>query len=85
MNQSRLESVIETAADISTGFVIAWAAWMIAIPAIWPELATSATVGGGVTVVFTVISVIRKYFWRRFFANDLHLLVHAVIKKYWRN
>lgn len=77
-DQTWLETFIETSADIGTGFIIAYAAWMFLIPAIWPELETPATVGGGVTLVFTVISYCRKIFWRRFFANDFHLFVHML-------
>ena len=67
-------------ADIGSGFIIALLAWMLIVPLIYPELKTPATTGGGVTLIFTVISTTRKYFWRRFFANGFHLVVHALIK-----
>lgn len=82
-DQSRIESAIESATDLGTGFVIAWLSWLFIVPVFYPELKTSATVGGGVTIIFTVISLIRKYFWRRFFANGFHRVVHNLIKTVW--
>lgn len=67
MSQSRIESAIEASANIGSGFIIAWAAWVFIVPLIWPELATPASQGFWITVLFTFISFTRSYVWRRIF------------------
>ena len=70
MQQSKLETLVETTLNIASGFVIAWLVWMYWVPIFWPMHTSSAAVGFGLTMLFTVTSFIRSYLWRRFF-NDL--------------
>ena len=69
--QSKKHSALEIGLNYATGFVIAWAAWHWgAVPGIaW--LASRGVeeplMGLFVVSFFTVISVIRSYFWRRIF------------------
>ncbi len=69
MNQSKVETLVETTLNIGTGFIISWMVWMYLVPVFWPMHVSSAMVGFGLTSLFTVTSFIRSYFWRRFFNN----------------
>lgn len=81
MNQTKLESLAEQFVNIFFKFWVALACWMFFIPLVYPELETPATVGGGVTVIFTVLSIAQGYFWRRVF-NKIHLTkaIHEWVK-----
>lgn len=80
MKQSKLESSIESTANIASGFVISYFVWISIIEA-----------SGGiahvpepliVTCIFTVTSWLRSYIWRRFFNAGLHRLVHEGVNKW---
>lgn len=83
MSQTKLESLLEQGVNMFFKFWVALACWLWFIPLIWPELRTPATVGGGVTITFTILSIGQGYFWRRVF-NRIHLptLVHNVVQKF---
>lgn len=77
MNQSRMESIIEITLNYVSGFIIAYLVYeYVVIP--YPALLHSAF---WATMLFTVVSVIRSYIWRRFFNAGLHQLVHAFFKR----
>ena len=81
MDQSKLESGIESTANISSGFIISMFVWMLIVsPLIKMDVLTidSYLV---ITSIFTISSWLRSYFWRRFFANGLHQVVHTFIKE----
>lgn len=63
--QTRLESTIETFLNTFSGFVISFFANIIVLPMFgcYPTGAQSFWI----TVIFTVISIVRSYFWRRLF------------------
>jgi membrane protein implicated in regulation of membrane protease activity len=69
MTQTRAWSLIEASANTASGFVISWLVGMV----VYPLLGWSATAGQTATVVdiFTVISIVRSYLWRRAF-NRFH-------------
>lgn len=69
MSQSRLHSVAESLTSTAIGFVVSWAA----TPSILAAFGMKASVATafGITVIYTVISIIRGYFVRRLF-NRLH-------------
>lgn len=75
MNQSKLESVVEVFFNYLSGFLLAYLVydWVI-IPS--QDLKNSAF---AVTTIFTVVSVVRTYFWRRFFNANLHKLVRCAV------
>jgi len=75
MNQSKLESLIEVFFNYLSGFLLAYFVYaLIVIPTPW--LKDSAL---WVTTLFTLVSVIRTYLWRRFFNAGLHKVVHRVV------
>lgn len=71
MKQSRINSLIEQFFNIGTGFVLSCLIWAYVIkPAIEVgHLTIDDTLI--ITGIFTVVSVIRGYLWRRIF-NHLH-------------
>jgi membrane protein implicated in regulation of membrane protease activity len=78
MTQSKLESHIETAANMGSGMVVSWLVWMyIVAPLVNAGYVEVGPAGSAATVtcIFTVTSYIRSYVWRRFFNARLHRLL----------
>jgi len=65
--QSKTHSLIEVLANISTGFVISAFVQACIVPRIWPEVHTSFSQNMWITVLFTVVSIVRSYIFRRVF------------------
>jgi hypothetical protein len=63
--QSQFESLAETALNTGSGFAIAWLlyAWMLPLYG-YPVTGSQSF---QITAIFTLISVIRSYAWRRVF------------------
>lgn len=68
--QSKLESLVEQSLNVLSGLVISI---FIVQPIVWNyygvTLSTSQNIS--VAVIFTVISIIRGYFWRRLYNKKL--------------
>ena len=81
MDQTKLESKIEVAANYISGFLIAWLTWTLLRegPLTWGWLTVQN--GFAITSVFTVVSILRSYFWRRLFAVGLHRAVHQFVRR----
>lgn len=69
MSQNKKWSMIETVISVASGFVIAVVTQLI----MFPLFGVYVTIGANIqmTLIFTVISLIRGYYVRRFF-NWLH-------------
>lgn len=82
MEQTKIESKIEVAANYISGFLIAWLTWTLLRegPMTWGWIDNED--GFIITCVFTVVSVTRSYYWRRFFATGLHKIVHQFVRKW---
>lgn len=80
MTQSKLESAIETFFNIGSGFVISYLMWLYVVSPVF-GIPASHTQTFGITVLFTVTSVLRSYVWRRYFNARLHKRVHALVTK----
>lgn len=74
MNQSRTESILERTVDLITAFLISWATYEFYI---LPNVDDFSSFK--VTLIFTVISFFRGYFWRRFFNKRLHIAIHKFL------
>lgn len=81
--QTRLESGIESWANILSGFIISYLTWILIVPIFWPEHKSTYSTAFGIVILFTVASFIRSYLWRRFFENDLHKFIHKTLSS-WR-
>lgn len=76
MEQSRLESFIEAALNTLSGFLLSYIGWMLVIVPIY-HLPFNYSTAFGITCFFTVLSISRSYFWRRFFNAGAHKLAQA--------
>lgn len=71
MNQSRKHSLMESTLNTASAFLISWLVLWLVVPLFWP-VAVGAGQSMGITTLFTVISVVRNYFWRRYFNKKGH-------------
>lgn len=69
--QSKKSSLLEQVLNVGSGFLISYFVLMLIITPIF-ELDTNSTDNFFITVIFTVISVIRGYLWRRAFNYITH-------------
>ena len=67
--QSRKHSIMEITLNTASGFVLSWIMTLIILPLFGYKV--SASQGFNITVIYTIASVLRSYFWRRIF-NRLH-------------
>jgi hypothetical protein len=81
MQQSKLESSIEVCLNTASGFVISWCVYRYIV---FPYMLTMSVdeQAWWITALFTVVSIFRSYFWRRFFASGVHKLVHSLARRY---
>jgi len=75
MKQTRLISMIEVSLNVASGFILAMLVWTFFIPVWYPRMAGPVTESFWITMIFTVVSVLRGYFWRRLFNNGVHATV----------
>ena len=82
--QSKLESRIEVTANYISGFILAWATltWIVT-PLVTVGFITWDD-GFAITSVFTVVSILRSYYCRRFFAKNLHKVVHKFVTGFFK-
>lgn len=77
MRQSRAESLVESTLNTGSGFILSiviasftfeYAGHVgVDTPLLWAFVSTG---------IHTVVSIVRNYFWRRFFAAEVHKRVH---------
>ncbi|MNC80759.1 hypothetical protein D3C75_1336690 [compost metagenome] len=67
MSQSRFQSFIEANVSTAVGFGISWAVTPFVMGAFGYSVGAGAALG--ITVVYTIISIIRGYLVRRFFSR----------------
>lgn len=65
MSQTRRMSIIETVTGVAIGFAVSMAASLVVYP--WFGHAFSLAQNAGITVIFTVLSIVRGYCVRRAF------------------
>jgi len=71
MNQSKLESFIESMMNTLSGFVISWMAWAFVVAPLF-NLPVDVSQSFWITFIFTFISLGRNYLVRRFFVKGFH-------------
>lgn len=76
--QSRIESFIESAANVLIGYCVALVSQLVIFPivGIYVGLSTNLIIG----LWFTVISVIRSYVLRRYFNRRIKQWAHTIGK-----
>ncbi len=80
MNQTKLESLLESAVNILIGYGVALASQLVILPAhgINLPLTTNLIIG----FWFTLVSLIRSYVIRRWFNAGLHKAIASAVRKY---
>jgi membrane protein implicated in regulation of membrane protease activity len=79
MSQTRVESLIESSVNIASGFIISLIVWSYIVVPIW-DIPVSMSENLQITALFTIVSIIRSYVWRRFFNAALHRRVHSFVR-----
>lgn len=64
--QSRLESLIEQLLNIGSGFILSLGVWTWVVVPVW-HLPVSHGQNVQITLLFTAVSIVRSYLWRRLF------------------
>lgn len=65
MSQSRRASLLEAAANMVSGFVLSYLAGLVIYPMLGWQVSASTNLVA--VFLFTIISLIRSYLWRRAF------------------
>ena len=67
MNQSRSHSLLEASLNTASGFLLS----MLSVQFVFPMIGVRMDIGQNVaaTVIMTVVSLARSYFWRRLFSR----------------
>ncbi len=70
MRQSKIQSAIEAVLNVGSGFIIAMLLWQFVAAPLWGYEVTLLD-NLGLTALFTGVSVVRSYIWRRFFERHI--------------
>ena len=81
MNQTRLESLLESSMNIAIGFFISLVVWIYVVVPIW-DIPVTPVQNVAVTMVFTVSSLARAYVLRRFFNAGLHKACRNLARRF---
>tara|TARA_R110000851_G_scaffold301434_1_gene457843 strand:+ start:385 stop:633 length:249 start_codon:yes stop_codon:yes gene_type:complete len=79
MNQTKIESLLESIVNIIIGYGVALASQLLIFPMFGIDVPFSANLWIGLW--FTLISLIRSYVIRRWFNAGLHKMVVAMAKR----
>jgi hypothetical protein len=63
--QSRRGSIFEVTMNIFTGFIVSWILTYYLM--LWFGYSMTVSRAWSITSIYTVVSIIRSYFWRRIF------------------
>lgn len=77
-SQSRIQSLIEALANIAIGLGVALVAQVVVFP--WFGIHVSLGTNLQISVVFTVISLVRSYVLRRWFNRRLHAMAQRLAR-----
>ena len=81
MEQTKVESLIESSVNTFSGFIVSLVVWQfIAAPLFGLPVTIQSNLG--ITAIFTITSIIRSYYWRRFFAKGVHKKVKQLVQKF---
>jgi len=65
--QSKYQSILEQTLNVGSGFIISVLVWEYAIKNLIHAGVLSVDSSIWITVIFTVVSFVRGYLWRRYF------------------
>lgn len=67
MKQSKKHSILEQLFDTGTGFAISYCVWEFILKNLINKEYLSIDNTFAITIIFTIISIVRGYCWRRIF------------------
>ena len=69
MTQSRLVSAVEALCNVASGFIVAMLLWRLVVT---PYLGIPVSLNQNIKVtgLFTIVSIVRGYLWRRVFNGE---------------
>jgi hypothetical protein len=76
--QTRLESFLEAASSTAFGFAISFGVWQSIAGPIFGYHVTLVD-NFWLTTIFTVVSLVRQYVFRRFFNANIHKAIHQFV------
>ncbi len=74
--QTRLESAIEAIANIATGMLVSFTLGMLVYPMFGFDVTPAQN--AWIVVIFTLVSFVRSYAWRRWFNHLLVRRLHGI-------
>lgn len=77
MDQTRLESIVESTFNNGSGFLISICLFEYVVKPLYDNGMTQNSIV--IVSMFTVVSMLRSYFWRRFFNRGLHRWIHRTL------
>lgn len=79
MAQTRIESLVEVLLNVAIGWVIALVTQLL----VFPMFGINISIGDqlGISVIFTVVSIVRGYVIRRWFNARLHAMAMKLAKE----
>lgn len=79
MNQTKLESLLETCINIAIGFCVSLTFWTFVVVPVW-HLPVTMMQNIHITLAFTVLAIARGYVVRRFFNAQIHKAIHRWVR-----
>lgn len=81
--QRKIVSLAEVCLNVASGWFLSLLVWQFVLA---PYFGYEITLRDNLqlTTAFTVISVVRGYIWRRFFARNLHVALSNWLGRVWR-
>ena len=80
MEQTKLESLIESILNQFSGIIVAFLTWVYLVSPLFNIPYQGFWRNLGITLIFTSISILRGFLWRRVFNAGLHKTVHGFVK-----
>lgn len=79
MTQTRLESLVEVLINVAIGWVIALITQLLVFPLFGINISIFEQLG--ISVIFTIVSIVRGYVIRRWFNARLHQMAVRLAKE----
>lgn len=79
MTQTRLESLVEVLINVAIGWVIALITQLLVFPLFGINITVVEQLG--ISVIFTIVSIVRGYVIRRWFNARLHQMAVRLAKE----
>jgi hypothetical protein len=76
--QTRKQSLIEASLNIGSGFILSMCVYQLVMPMFGYPVTLVDNLG--ITSIFTVVSVVRSYVWRRIFNAKHRAVDHLLVR-----